>query len=64
GPGIRGDIADRLFEPFATTKSGGMGLGLTVAADIIGRHDGRIEIDSVPGSTTFRVLLPIDTEDD
>ncbi|MEJ0061097.1 MAG: ATP-binding protein [Terricaulis sp.] len=30
---------------FATTKTGGMGLGLTVAADIIGRHDGRIEVE-------------------
>jgi two-component system nitrogen regulation sensor histidine kinase GlnL len=63
GPGLHSAIADRLFEPFATTKTGGMGLGLTVAADIIGRHDGRIEIDSAPGATTFRVLLPIDPED-
>jgi two-component system nitrogen regulation sensor histidine kinase GlnL len=40
GPGVDPSIADRLFEPFATTKSGGMGLGLCVAADIIARHDG------------------------
>jgi nitrogen-specific signal transduction histidine kinase len=40
-----------------------MGLGLTVAADIVARHDGRIEVDSAPGSTAFRVLLPIDPED-
>jgi two-component system nitrogen regulation sensor histidine kinase GlnL len=63
GPGVDPSIADRLFEPFATTKSGGMGLGLCVAADIIARHDGRIEVDSAPGRTAFKILLPIDVED-
>jgi two-component system nitrogen regulation sensor histidine kinase GlnL len=56
-------VADRAFEAFATTKEGGMGLGLTVAAEIISRHDGRIEVQSTPGRTVFKVLLPIDTED-
>lgn len=64
GPGLHPDVADRLFEAFATTKTNGMGLGLTVAADIIGRHDGRIEVDSRPGRTAFKILLPIDPEDD
>ncbi|MBL8550427.1 MAG: PAS domain-containing protein [Hyphomonadaceae bacterium] len=64
GPGLDPAIMDRLFLPFATTKSNGMGLGLTVAADIIGRHDGRIEVESAPGATTFRVLLPLDPEND
>jgi len=59
GPGLRVDVADRLFEAFATTKPTGMGLGLTVAADIIARHDGRIEVESAPGRTAFKVLLPI-----
>jgi len=63
GPGLAPAIADRLFEAFATTKTGGMGLGLTVAADIIGRHDGRIEVESAPGHTAFRILLPLDPED-
>ncbi len=63
GPGLHADVADRLFEAFATTKSGGMGLGLTVAADIISRHDGRIEVDSAPGRTAFKILLPIDPEE-
>jgi two-component system nitrogen regulation sensor histidine kinase GlnL len=62
GPGLHADVADRLFELFASTKPGGMGLGLTVAADIIARHDGRIEVDSAPGRTAFKVLLPIDAE--
>jgi len=63
GPGLHADVTDRLFEAFATTKTNGMGLGLTVAADIIARHDGRIEVDSAPGRTAFRILLPIDPED-
>jgi len=63
GPGLHEDVADRLFEMFATTKPGGMGLGLTVAADIIARHDGRIEVESAPGRTAFRILLPIDPDD-
>ena len=57
------DVADRLFEAFATTKTGGMGLGLTVAADIIARHDGRIEVESEPGRTAFKILLPIDPDE-
>ncbi|MGE0742952.1 MAG: nitrogen regulation protein NR(II) [Hyphomonadaceae bacterium] len=63
GPGLHPDVADRLFEAFATTKTGGMGLGLTVAADIVARHDGRIEVESRPGRTAFKVLLPIDPEE-
>jgi two-component system nitrogen regulation sensor histidine kinase GlnL len=63
GPGLHPDVADRLFEAFATTKSGGMGLGLTVAADIIARHDGRIEVESEPGLTSFKILLPIDPDE-
>jgi two-component system nitrogen regulation sensor histidine kinase GlnL len=62
GPGVDPEIVDRLFEPFATTKSDGMGMGLSVAADIVARHDGRIEFDRAPGKTTFTVVLPIDPE--
>ncbi|GAM99343.1 nitrogen regulation protein NtrB [alpha proteobacterium U9-1i] len=64
GPGFDPAVADRVFEAFATTKSNGMGLGLTVAADVIGRHDGRIEVDSAPGRTVFKIFLPIDPEHD
>ncbi|MGD9965417.1 MAG: nitrogen regulation protein NR(II) [Hyphomonadaceae bacterium] len=63
GPGLHADVADRLFEAFSTTKSSGMGLGLTVAADIIARHDGRIEVESAPGHTAFKILLPIDPDE-
>ncbi len=63
GPGLDPDVADRLFEAFATTKPNGMGLGLTVAADIVARHDGSIEVDSAPGRTAFKILLPIEPDD-
>lgn len=59
GPGLSPTIAGRVFEPFATTKPTGVGLGLAVAAEIVARHEGHIEVESRPGRTTFRVLLPI-----
>lgn len=59
GPGLAANMADRLFEPFATNKPGGMGLGLAIASDVIARHDGVIEVDSSPGRTAFRILLPL-----
>lgn len=64
GPGLHPDVAERLFEAFATTKEGGMGLGLTVAADIVARHEGSIEVESEPGRTAFTIMLPIEPEED
>ncbi len=62
GPGIEPEVSNRLFEAFATTKPGGMGLGLTISAEIVARHGGGIEVDSLPGRTVFAVTLPIDAE--
>lgn len=59
GPGLSSAVAGRVFEPFATTKPTGAGLGLAVAAEIVARHEGRIEVESRPGRTIFKVLLPI-----
>lgn len=58
GPGLPPGLQGRAFEPFFTTKRGGMGLGLAVSAEIVARHDGRIEVDSTQGRTVFRILLP------
>ncbi len=60
GPGIPAAVQSRLFEPFVTSKAGGMGLGLAVSAEIVARHDGRIEAESTPGRTIFRLMLPIE----
>lgn len=60
GPGIDKSIADRLFEPFVTTKGNGLGLGLLVARSIIEQHGGEISCESNPsGGATFILTLPV-----
>jgi PAS domain S-box-containing protein len=60
GAGIPSSDADKIFNPFFTTKEGGTGLGLALAHKIIEDHEGSITCRSVPGvGTTFRVLLPV-----
>jgi signal transduction histidine kinase len=61
GSGMSPEVAARAFEPFFTTKEvgAGTGLGLDIARRIVEeRHGGRIDIESRPGRTTFRVSLP------
>src|SRR5258705_12461953 len=59
GPGIPGEIAGRLFEPFVSTKHDGMGLGLSISRSIIEAHDGRLIAEPNPvGGTIFRFTLP------
>ncbi|MDY7012362.1 MAG: cache domain-containing protein, partial [Cyanobacteriota bacterium] len=62
GKGIPPEIASKIFEPFFTTKppGEGSGLGLDIVRKIIQKHQGTIEVESVPGKTTFSILLPID----
>lgn len=62
GEGIPEDIVDRIFEPFYTTKAPGegTGLGLDVVQRIVAQHEGRIDVTSEPGATTFTVCLPIE----
>ena len=59
GPGIAPELADRLFQPFVTTKKTGMGLGLSICREIVEAHHGRLT--TTPGSprgTVFRMTLP------
>jgi signal transduction histidine kinase len=60
GPGITRDFQERrLFHPFATTKLGGVGLGLYTCREVVRAHGGSMSVDSEPGvGTTFRVVLP------
>lgn len=61
GCGIPNDIQSRIFEPFFTTKEAGKGtgLGLAIVAQVVEDHQGKIRVESKPGSgTTFTVSLP------
>jgi two-component system, NtrC family, nitrogen regulation sensor histidine kinase GlnL len=64
GPGVADDLMPNLFDPFVTTKPSGTGLGLALAAKIVGDHGGIIECESQPRRTIFRVLMPMFTGDD
>jgi signal transduction histidine kinase len=59
GPGIPYEIAARLFEPFASSKHDGMGLGLSISRSIIEAHEGQLNAEQIPeGGTIFRFTLP------
>jgi two-component system sensor kinase FixL len=60
GPGLAGDIADRLFTPFATSKAEGTGIGLALCRAIAEAHGGDIKAEAAPGGgTIFRVTLVV-----
>jgi signal transduction histidine kinase len=60
GPGIPEDKLKEVFEPFVTSKSKGMGVGLSIARTIVEAHDGRISANNEPGrGAVFRIKLPI-----
>jgi two-component system sensor kinase FixL len=59
GHGIPEEMADRLFMPFFTTKTGGMGIGLVISQSIIEAHGGRISVrPNEGGGTIFQFRLP------
>jgi len=61
GPGIPKKIQSRIYEPFFTTKPPGQGtgLGLHITHDIVAnRHHGLLQVESKPGETKFKIILP------
>jgi signal transduction histidine kinase len=59
GPGIPEDKIKEVFEPFFTSKAGGMGMGLSIARTIMEAHNGRIWAENQPGGATFWINLPL-----
>lgn len=60
GAGIPGEVLDRIFDPFFTSKPQGSGLGLAIVRKIVEAHEGSIDVATRPGEgTCFRVMLPV-----
>lgn len=60
GPGVPAEDAERIFEPFYSTKQGGTGLGLCICQRIIDQHGGRIHVETPEDcGTTFVIELPL-----
>ena len=66
GCGIPDDIQPKIFESFFTTKPAGegSGLGLDIVKNILEKHDGKIEFQSLPGKTRFTVSIPINSNEE
>jgi PAS domain S-box-containing protein len=63
GIGISAENADRLFNAFFTTKSGGLGMGLSICRSIVEAHGGRLwATANLPHGATFHFALPVNTE--
>ena len=63
GHGIPEDIKGRIFDPFFTTKpvGAGTGMGLDIVRRLVFNQKGDIDVESEPGRTTFRVVIPVAT---
>ncbi len=60
GPGIPDEIAESVFDPFFSTKSGGRGLGLAAISSIVRQHEGGLLLESQVGQgTRFAIYLPV-----
>lgn len=58
GPGLAPGVADRLFQPFVSTKATGMGIGLSICHTIIEGHGGRLTAETRVDGMMFRITLP------
>jgi len=62
GPGIPGELGNKVFKPFFTTRHSGTGLGLSISSQIIEAHGGEIWFrNNKAGGVTFFIRLPMET---
>jgi signal transduction histidine kinase len=60
GPGLEPERVERVFEPFYTTKAGGLGIGLSISRSIVEAHGGRLWAGAnEPHGAVFRFSLPV-----
>jgi PAS domain S-box-containing protein len=60
GPGVAGDIIDKIFDPFYTTRKDGHGIGLSFSHRVISKHNGRLSAGAAEGGgAEFRIELPL-----
>jgi C4-dicarboxylate-specific signal transduction histidine kinase len=66
GPGIPADVANKLFEPFVTSKPDGMGLGLAISRSLIRARGGELSFarSAELGGASFAIRLPIEMPPD
>ena len=65
GPGIDDENIKKIFKPFFTTKSDGMGMGLAITRSIIAAHNGRLTASTnEQGGTTFCFTLPVEYKEE
>jgi two-component system nitrogen regulation sensor histidine kinase GlnL len=62
GSGVPEELKEKIFLPMITGRAEGTGLGLSIAQSLVNQHDGLIEYSSVPGETTFTLLLPLSSD--
>jgi len=64
GPGIAPEDAERVFDPFYSTKEGGIGVGLSICRTIVEAHEGRLWTEPRPGGgSIFQFTVPVDAHD-
>ena len=60
GPGVAGDLLDKIFDPFYTTRKDGHGIGLSFSHRVISKHNGRLSAGAAEGGgAVFRIELPL-----
>lgn len=59
GPGIRDGEHEKVFRPFVTSKTRGLGLGLAIIRRVVQAHGGSVSASSVPGGAEFTIVLPV-----